>query len=171
MHGDEVSAPSLNPPFPGGVEEFKANSSGGLRAVREQYPPRLPQVPSAAPYEPRVPFTCQLGTAWQEGNRSAVKQVEELSWGSHPGVRGTDPQPERCRPACPVSSPLAPVPLDEAPLRMSKPPPDKQPLFAPCPVLHRHCACQTFLRGWRPALWPVPLGLLPNPEAGVEGGG
>lgn len=96
----------------------------------------------------------------------AVKRVEELSWGSHPGVHGTDPQPERRRPACPVSSPLAPVPLDEAPLRMSKPPPDKQLLFAPCPVLHRHFACQTFLRVWRPALWPIPLGLLPNPEAG-----
>lgn len=30
--------------------------------------------------------------------------------------------------------------------------------------------CQTFLRVWQPALWPFPLGLLPNPEAGVSAG-
>ena len=128
------------------------------------HPPfrRSPQQPPVNP----DPFHMPAGTPWQEGNTGAVKRAEELSWGSQPGVHRIDPQPECRRPAHPVSSPLALMPLDEAPLRMSKSPPDKQPLFAPCPALHRHFACQTFLRVWRPALWPVPLGLLPNPEVG-----
>ena len=159
---------ALTLPFQGELKSLnQLVQEGSVPSESSTHPPfcRSPQQP---PMNPESLSHASWDT-WQEGNRGAVKQAEELSWGSHPGVHGTDPQPERRRPAHPVSFPLAPVPLDEAPLRMSKSPPDKQPLFAPCPALHRHFACQTFLRVWQPALWPVPLGLLPNPEAG--GGG
>lgn len=99
-----------------------------------------------SPQQPPVnqcPFHMPAGDTLAGGEQRCC-QTGGAELGVPPGLHGTDPQPECRRPACPISSPLAPVPLDEAPLRMSKSPSDKRPLFAPCPALHRHFAKHSF---------------------------
>lgn len=170
-HRDEVRAPrpSLNPLLPEAIcVSINSSPRGGLPAILEVSPHSHPfQLTLQQPLEAQSPFHVPAGDTG--GRKMGVQSKGRVEPGRlKPQALQADTQP-----GCLSSLPTPPHPTffpalssspDWAPPGTSRSLPNKRPLFASCPVLHRHFVCQTFLGVLRPWLWPFSLGAASWPK-------